>query len=68
MNSLIAFGVIGGTVVLITAAEKKLVSTGKHIEADLIHNITKIVMGCTTLGMFLYVAWQLVQKFILAFM
>lgn len=68
MSGLVAFGVIGGTVLLVSAAEKKLVSTGKHIESDLIHNIMKIAMGCTTLGLFLYVAWQLVQKFIIGFM
>jgi hypothetical protein len=62
---LLAVGIIGGTAILATVGEKVLTKSGKHLESDLIHNITNALLGGAVLGSFLFVTLKLVKMFIL---
>lgn len=65
MITSVIIGTIGTTVLVASVGEKVLVSKGKHIEADLIHDITKVVLGATTVTSFIWITLKLVKMFIL---
>jgi len=64
MSGLLVVGVVGSTIIVATVAEKKLLNVGKYIESEMVHDLTRLILGCVTTGSFFWVLWQFVQKFI----
>ncbi|MFL7940827.1 hypothetical protein ACKA0G_10190 [Priestia megaterium] len=64
MSSLLVVGAVGSTIILATVAEKKLLNVGKHVESEMIHDLTRLILSLVTVGSFFWVLWQLVQKFL----
>jgi hypothetical protein len=64
MSGLLVVGAVGSTIILATVAEKKLLNVGKHIESEMIHDLTRLILSLVTAGSLFWVLWQLVQKFL----
>lgn len=64
MSGLLVVGVVGSTIIVATVAEKKLLNVGKHIESEMVHDLTRLILSLVTVGSFFWVLWQLVQKFL----
>ncbi|MBN8434739.1 hypothetical protein JF536_11590 [Priestia flexa] len=68
MSGLIIVGVVGSTIIAASVGESKLLKVGKHVESEMVHNLTCLILGVIIAGSFFWLMWDLVQKFIWGFM
>ncbi|WP_310883638.1 hypothetical protein [Priestia megaterium] len=45
MSGLLVVGAVGSTIIVATVAEKKLLNVGKHIESEMVHDLTRLILS-----------------------